>query len=30
MAMGALPKKELKRMIDTDLIASIQKAALIQ
>jgi thioredoxin len=30
MAMGALPKKELKRVIDTDLIPSIQKTAVVQ
>jgi thioredoxin len=30
MAMGALPKHELKRIIDTDLIPSIKEAAVVQ
>jgi thioredoxin 1 len=30
IAMGALPKKELKRIIERDLISSIQDAVLIQ
>jgi hypothetical protein len=28
--MGALPKNELKRIIDTDLIPSIKEAAVVQ
>jgi thioredoxin-like negative regulator of GroEL len=30
MAMGALPKKELKRIIESDLIPSMQKSASVQ
>jgi thioredoxin-like negative regulator of GroEL len=30
MALGALPKKELKRIIDSDLLPSIQEAAVVQ
>jgi thioredoxin-like negative regulator of GroEL len=30
MAMGALPKNELKKVIDSDLIPSLQEAAVVQ